>query len=135
MEWLRSVISGFDNIYNKPLENEFYNKNYKTIAATTTTTLEQSDDIAIEFLNIKNDQEVLNNIELKIKIVSGVPLEQKMLFVNNNYFGDLVNKGDNIYSILLTSDVLQETNEIKVHVQDTNLNIKEQALKVFGRTQ
>lgn len=135
LEWLRSVISGFDNIYNKPLENEFYNKNYKTIAATTTTTLEQSDDIAIEFLNIKNDQEVLNNIELKIKIVSGVPLEQKMLFVNNNYFGDLVNKGDNIYSILLTSDVLQETNEIKVHVQDTNLNIKEQALKVLGRTQ
>jgi len=135
LEWLRSVISGFDNIYNKPLENEFYNKNYKTIVATTTTTLEQSDDISIEFLNIKNDQEVLNNIELKIKIVSGVPLEQKMLFVNNNYFGDLVNKGDNIYSILLTSDVLQETNEIKVHVQDTNLNIKEQALKVLGRTQ
>jgi hypothetical protein len=58
-----------------------------------------------------------------------------MLFVNNNYFGDLINKGDNIYSILLTSDILQEVNEIKVHAQDTNLNIKEQALKVLGRTQ
>jgi len=132
---LRSSIEGFDNIYNRPLPNEFYNKSYKAVVPSTTTTLEQSDDITIEFLNIKNDQEVLNNIELRIKIVSSVPLEQKMLFVNNNYFGDLINKGDNIYSILLTSDILQEVNEIKVHAQDTNLNIKEQALKVLGRTQ
>ncbi len=135
LEWLRSSIEGFDNIYNRPLPNEFYNKSYKAVVPSTTTTLEQSDDISIEFLNIKNDQEVLNNIELRIKIVSSVPLEQKMLFVNNNYFGDLINKGDNIYSILLTSDILQEVNEIKVHAQDTNLNIKEQALKVLGRTQ
>jgi hypothetical protein len=57
-------------------------------------------------------------------------MEEKTLFVNNNYFGDLQNFNDNVYGIRIPKESLVESNEIKVHVMDRDNNILEKAIRI-----
>jgi hypothetical protein len=107
-----------------------YQDNYKPIVTTTTTLPEGESNITIDFINVQNNQIFNSDIELRVRIVSSLPMEDKTLFVNNNYFGDLINYNDNIYGMRIPKDMLKESNEIKVHVMDRDNNILEKAIRV-----
>jgi len=79
---------------------------------------------------VQNNQIFNSDIELRVRIVSSLPMEDKTLFVNNNYFGELINFSDNVYGMRIPKDMLNESNEIKVHVMDKNNNILEKAIRI-----
>ena len=130
LEWCRINIPSFDVSYNKPMPESAYQDNYKPIVTTTTTLPEGESNITIDFINVQNNQIFNSDIELRVRIVSSLPMEDKTLFVNNNYFGDLINYNDNIYGMRIPKDMLKESNEIKVHVMDRDNNILEKAIRV-----
>ncbi len=132
LEWCRINIPSFDVSYNKPMPDEAYRDNYRSIVVTTTTLPTGDSNITIEYINVQNDQIFNSDIDLRVRIVSTLPIEEKTLFINNNYFGDLLNYNDNVYGIRIPKESLLENNEIKVHVMDRDNNILEKAIRIVG---
>jgi membrane peptidoglycan carboxypeptidase len=130
IEWCRVNIAEFDASYNRPIPESAYNDYYKPVETTTTTIAGGDSNIAIEYINVQNDQIFNSDIDLRVRIISTLPMEEKTLFVNNNYFGDLQNFNDNVYGIRIPKESLVESNEIKVHVMDRDNNILEKAIRI-----
>lgn len=134
IEWARSTIPGFDQTYNQPLSDIDYNQDYKPVT-TTTSTIENVDaNIEIKFLNVQDRQIFNSDVELRVEILSSLGVEEKTLFVNNNYFGELSLVNDNIYGIKIPKETLIAENEIRVRVMDKNFNILEKSIAIVSET-
>lgn len=130
LEWARLNVPGFDQNYNKPFGEEVYNQQYKPVVTTTTTIEGAEPNINIEFINIQDRQIFSNDIELRIRINSNFKIEEKTLFVNNMYFGELTSFNDNVFGIKIPKESLSEESELRIRVMDEHLNILEKAINV-----
>lgn len=135
IEWARSTIPGFDQAYNQPLSEADYNQSYQTITTTTSTFGDIEQNIEIKFLNVQDRQIFDSDIELRVEIVSALGVEEKTLFLNNNYFGELSVLDNNIYTIKVPKDVLLAENELRVRVMDNHFNIAEKSITVISNPQ
>jgi len=123
-------VPGFDQNYNKPFGEEVYNQQYKPVVTTTTTIEGAEPNINIEFINIQDRQIFSNDIELRVRINSNFKIEEKTLFVNNMYFGELTSFNDNVFGIKIPKESLSEESELRIRVMDEHLNIFEKAINV-----
>lgn len=130
LEWARLNVPGFDQNYNKPFGEEVYNQQYKPVVTTTTTIEGAEPNINIEFINIQDRQIFSNDIELRVRINSNFKIEEKTLFVNNMYFGELTSFNDNVFGIKIPKESLSEESELRIRVMDEHLNILEKAINV-----
>lgn len=130
LEWARLNVPGFDQNYNKPFGEEVYNQQYKPVVTTTTTIEGAEPNINIEFINIQDRQIFSNDIELRVRINSNFKIEEKTLFVNNMYFGELTSFNDNVFGIKIPKESLSEESELRIRVMDEHLNIFEKAINV-----
>lgn len=130
LEWARSSIPGFDQTHNQPLNETDYNQEYKPINTTTSTIVGVEPNIEIRFLNIQERQIFNNDIDLRVEILSNLGVEEKTLFINNNYLGELNLVNDNIYGIRIPRDVSTGENELRIRVMDQQLNILEKSITV-----
>ena len=112
-----------------------YNQSYQTITATTSTFGDIEQNIEIKFLNVQDRQIFDSDIELRVEIVSALGVEEKTLFLNNNYFGELSVLDNNIYTIKVPKDVLLAENELRVRVMDNHFNIAEKSITVISNPQ
>ncbi len=132
LAWLSSRLENFNEFYNKPLNEDVYKEKYQTKTTTTTTKGEDEKEgnITIEFLNIQPGQEINHDFEMQVKVLSEIDVYQKIVFINNNYIGELKHLRDDIFTIIIEKDILVSGNEIRVLVQDESLNILEKSIKV-----
>ena len=130
MEWARANIVDFDKLYNQPLIDNDYTLQYKPV--TTTTSLENVEpNIDISFVNIQDRQIFNSDVDVRVRITSNTKIQEKTLFVNNIYVGELNNINDNIYGIRIPKSMLNEENEIIVRVMDEHMNILEKGITIL----
>ena len=86
-------------------------------------------------INVQDRQIFDSDIELRVEIVSALGVEEKTLFLNNNYFGELSVLDNNIYTIKVPKDVLLAENELRVRVMDNHFNIAEKSITVISNPQ
>jgi len=131
IEWARSSIPDFDQKYNQPLNETDYGQDYKPVTTTTTTIEGQEQQLDIEFLNVQNQQIFSSDFDLQVRVISNLPVEEKILFINNVYFGELAHVNDNMYTIRIQKSALNVgDNELSIRIRDLNLNILEKVVNV-----
>ncbi len=138
ISWAQSHIENFNTLYNKPLPSEAYQISYQTTSLENqppNPSLPSSENLSAKFLNIQQGDIINGDKKIQIQIIGSDNLVKVSLFVNNNYFGEFSYESSQddskIYSINLPYNILQPKNELKIHLQDSNLNIFEDSIIVF----
>jgi len=82
-------------------------------------------------LNVQNQQIFSSDFDLQVRVISNLPVEEKILFINNVYFGELAHVNDNMYTIRIQKSALNVgDNELSIRIRDLNLNILEKVVNV-----
>ncbi|MFA5229863.1 MAG: hypothetical protein WC422_00025 [Candidatus Paceibacterota bacterium] len=113
-----------------------YDQDSVPVMTTTSSTISDvGQNIEIKFLNVLPQQIFNSDIELRVEILSSFGIEEKTLYLNNNYVGELTLVNGNIYAAKVSKDNLWAENELKVRVADNHLNILEKSITILSETQ
>jgi len=117
------------------MSQDVYNIDYGSVISTPVATNSITGDLQMKFLNVQNGQMWYNDMPLQIEVTGGTDLIKQSVYLNNQYIGEmnLVSQNQDIrtYSIMIYYNVLQPQNEIKIHLQDSDLDILENAITIY----
>lgn len=134
--WAQNNIQDFNTVYNKPMSLDVYDVDYgSNVSTSPTNTTSYSKELQMKFLNVQNGQIWNNDTQLQVQVTGGTDLIKQSVYLNNQYIGEMnlisQNQDTKIYGIMIYYNTLQPQNEIRVHLQDSALDIIEDAITIY----
>jgi len=115
---------------------DVYDVDYgSNVSTPPTNTTSYSKELQMKFLNVQNGQIWNNDTQLQVQVTGGTDLIKQSVYLNNQYIGEmnLISQNQDIktYGIMIYYNTLQPQNEIRVHLQDSALDIIEDAITIY----